>query len=85
MKKISTAELKAHLGEYLGMVKEGETFYITSHRKPVAQLSPSQVDESLQIHPPDLAMGRLKGVQGIKLLSGGVDGVGELFKDRGRR
>ena len=84
MKKVSTAELKARLSKYLGMVREGETIYITSHRRPVAQLSPSQVDESLQIHPPDLAMSRLRDVQGIKPASGGA-GVEELLKDRGRR
>ena len=84
MKKVSTAELKAQLSKYLGMVKEWETVYITSHRRPVAQLSPSQVDESLQIHPPDLAMSRLKDVQGIRP-SGGGAGVEELLVDRGRR
>ena len=84
MIKVSVAELKARLSKYLGMVKEGETVYVTSHRRPVAQLSPSQVDESLQIQPPELAMSQLKGVQGVKPSSRG-DGVEELFRDRGRR
>ena len=84
MKKVSTAELKARLSKYLGMVKEGETVYITSHRRPVAKLSPTQIDESLQIHPPDLAMDRLRDVQGIKPSAGGA-GLEELLKDRGRR
>lgn len=84
MKKVSTAELKAHLGKYLGMVKEGETVYVTSHRRPVAQLSPSQADESLSIEPPTLPMSDLKGVPGIRI-SSGVDGVDSLLEDRQRR
>ncbi len=84
MKKVSTADLKAHLGKYLGMVKEGETVYVTSHRRPVAQLSPSQVGESMIIEPPTLPMHRLKRVKGIDLAAG-ADGVEELLLDRRRR
>ena len=84
MKKVSTAELKARLSEYLGMVREGETVYVTSHRKPVAQLSPTQLDEALQVYPPDLSMSELRDVQGIEPASG-VDGVEDLLADRGRR
>ena len=84
MRKVSTAELKAQLSKYLGMVREGETVYITSHRRPVAQLSPSQVDESLQVHLPEHGMNHLKDVQGIEP-SVAVDGVLELLRDRGRR
>ncbi len=84
MKKVSTAELKAHLGKYLGMVKEGETVYVTSHRRPVAQLSPSQGDEPTAIEPPSLPMNRLKSIKGIRT-SSGVDGLKELLGDRARR
>ena len=84
MNKVSTAELKAQLSKYLGMVREGETVYITSHRRPVAQLSPSLLDESLQIHPPEHGMNQLQGVQGIET-SVAADGVVELLRDRGRR
>jgi prevent-host-death family protein len=84
MKRVSTAELKAHLGTYLGMVREGETVYITSHRRPVAQLSPSRVDESLTIQPPTLPMSGLKKVKGIQP-SSGADGLKELLNDRQRR
>ncbi|MDA0989985.1 MAG: type II toxin-antitoxin system prevent-host-death family antitoxin [Verrucomicrobia bacterium] len=84
MKKVSTADLKAHLGKYLGMVKEGQTLYVTSHRRPVAQLSPSQVDESLAVQTPTAPMSRLKNLKGIKR-SPAIDGVGELLGDRRRR
>ena len=83
MRKVSTAELKAQLSKYLGMVREGETVYITSHRKPVAQLSPSQMDESLQIQPLGVAMSQLKDLKGIKP-SADAPGVEELLRDRRR-
>ena len=66
------------------LVKEGETVYITSHRRPVAKLSPSQVDEALQVHPPDLTMDKLKNVSGIRPAAG-ASGLEELLEDRGRR
>ena len=84
MKKVSTAELKARLSEYLGMVRKGETVYITSHRNLVAQLSPTQLDEALQVYQPDVPMSELRNVQGIEPASG-VDGVENLLADRGRR
>ena len=84
MKKVSIVELKARLSQYLGMVQEGETVYITSHRRPVAQLSPSQLDESLQVHPPEHDMSRLRSVKGIKP-SSGRGGVEELLQERRRR
>jgi prevent-host-death family protein len=81
MKKISTAELKAHLGKYLGMVKEGETIYITSHRRPVAQLTPTEDSGSLTIYPPTLPAECIKEIKGIKPASE-ADGVAELLEDR---
>ena len=81
MKKVSTAELKAHLGKYLGMVREGETLYVTAHRRPVASLSPCSTDESLSIQPPTLPLERLRQVEGRRLASGG-DAVQALLQDR---
>lgn len=84
MEKVSTAELKAHMGVYLARVQEGETLYVTSHRRPVARLSPSMTEESLSILPPTLPMSELKKIEGVRLPAG-VDGVAELLKDRQRR
>ena len=84
MKRVSTADLKAHLSKYLAMVREGQTLYVTSHRRPVAQLSPSEADESPSVQPPSLPMSRLKRVAGIKP-SSGAEGLKELLHDRRRR
>jgi prevent-host-death family protein len=40
MKKVSVAELKARLSEYLGIVKSGEDVIVTEHGRPVARLVP---------------------------------------------
>ena len=84
MKKVSVVELKARLSKYLSMVQEGETVYITSHRRPVARLSPSQLDDSLQVRPPDHGMEELRRVPGLKPAPG-RDGVEELIEERRRR
>jgi prevent-host-death family protein len=47
MKYVKTGELKAKLSSYLSEVKEGNSVYVTSHGRPVAQLSP--VDEVIEL------------------------------------
>jgi len=42
--QVSVKELRDHLSLYLHKVENGEEIIITSHRKPVAQISP--IDES---------------------------------------
>lgn len=84
MNKVSAAELKARLGKYLGMVREGETVYVTSHRRTVAQLAPSQIEDSTGICPPTLPMSCLKKVKGVKSAAREV-GLTELLADRRRR
>ncbi len=84
MKKVSTVELKTHLSKYLGMVKEGETLYVTSHRRPVAKISPAQGEDSVELIQPTLPMSCMKELKGIKPASK-VDGVKILIADRRRR
>ena len=84
MNKVSTAELKAHMGRYLDMVREGETVYVTSHRKPIAALSPSQLDDALSIQAPTVPMEHLRRIKGIRPKSG-AEGVDILLQDRQRR
>ncbi len=38
--KISVRELKDRLSEHLRMVKSGQSIVVTSHKKPIARLSP---------------------------------------------
>lgn len=40
--KIGIRDLKAHLSSYLEKVQKGHTIIITSHGKPIAQLTPTQ-------------------------------------------
>ena len=84
MKKVSTADLKANLSKYLGMVKEGQTFYVTSHRRSVAQLTPCSGEAGLIIEQPTAPISRLQRIEGITL-SENVDVLNELLLDRNRR
>ncbi len=84
MKRVSSADLKAHLGEYLRVVQEGQGLYVTSHRKTVARLLPSSPNEVASIQPPSLPISVVKDLKGIRL-SSRVDGVHALLDDRRRR
>jgi prevent-host-death family protein len=42
--KISVRELKDRLSEHLRMVQSGQSITVTSHRKPIARLSPVPVE-----------------------------------------
>ena len=84
MEKVSTVDFKAHLGKYLGLVREGQTVYITSHRRSVARLAPVKGRGTLPVKPAEFPSAHLKTVKGIRPASG-VDGVKALMEDRGRR
>lgn len=84
MTSVSTAELKAHLGKYLRMVRNGESVEVTSHRHPVAELRPSDAVPKPTVIPPTRPMSDLKKLRAVKL-SGRVDGVSVLLADRRRR
>ena len=83
MIQVTTAELKARLGTYLGMVRAGETIDITSYRQSVARLVPS-IDEELLIDEPTEPPEALAGLG--RLPSGrSIPGVATLLADRRRR
>ena len=83
MIQVSTAELKARLGTYLGMVRAGETIDITSYRQSVARLVPA-VEEELLIEEPTEPPEALAGLG--RLPSGKpIPGVAALLADRRRR
>jgi prevent-host-death family protein len=56
---IGIRDLKAHLSAYLEKAQKGHTVIITSHGKPVAQLTPISDD----------LMGRVKALQAAGLIS----------------
>jgi prevent-host-death family protein len=84
MMTVNVAELKARLSKYLDLVQQGETITITSHRRPVARLSPSCSPEELEIQPPTRPVREITKLEGIAA-DPNVDGVGELLWDRRRR
>lgn len=84
MKKVSSADLKAHFGKYLNMVREGQGFFVTSHRKTVARLLPSSPNDVATIQPPTLPMSAVKEIKPVRV-SSQADGLGALLEDRRRR
>jgi prevent-host-death family protein len=48
--KIGIRDLKAHLSSYLEKVQKGHTIIITSHGKPIAQLTPAQEELMTRVH-----------------------------------
>ena len=84
MTSVGTAELKAHLGKYLNMVKRGESVEVTSHHHPIAELRPSCVGTDMLITPPTRPVSDIKKLKAVRL-SGVVDGVDIFITDRVRR
>ncbi len=83
MKSVSVARLKSNLSQYLNAVKNGAEIIVTSHRHPVARLTPlEKKDPSLGIIPARLPASSLKKISGIKLKA---DPVAYLLADRRRR
>lgn len=53
MKSLSVSDFKAHLAAYLRDVQQGETYVITEHRRPVAEVRRSGVDTQLVDYPAE--------------------------------
>jgi prevent-host-death family protein len=83
MASVSVATLKSNLSRYLAVVKKGKELIITSHRHPVARLSPLEKTRAdLKIIPARKPVSSLKNLKGVKLK---VDLVADLLADRRRR
>jgi prevent-host-death family protein len=83
MKSVSVATLKNNLSRYLATVKKGQELIITSHRHPVARLSPvTETVDDLKIIPAKKPVSSLKKIKGLNLK---VDLLAELLADRRRR
>ena len=83
MESVSVATLKSNLSRYLAVVKKGKELIITSHRHPIARLSPlEKTAGDLKIIPAKKPVPALKKVKGIKL---SFDPVEFLLEDRRRR
>jgi prevent-host-death family protein len=83
MESVSVATLKNNLSAYLAAVKKGKELIITSHRHPIARLSPvAKTTDDLKIIPAKKPVSSLKKIKGIKL---SFDPVEVLLEDRRRR
>jgi prevent-host-death family protein len=52
--RVSIAQLKARLSEFLGVVREGEDVIVTDRGKPVARLTRVTGDEAMEAHVEEL-------------------------------
>ena len=85
MINVKTADLRAHWGKFIRLIKSGETIIVTSHQNPVAKLSPFESNADTEgILKPDSPLEDLLNIEGIRYIEG-IDGVAMLLKDRGRR
>jgi prevent-host-death family protein len=83
MKSVSVATFKNNLSRYLAIVKKGQEFIITSHRYPVARVSPvEKAPQDLKIIPAKKPVSSLRKIKGMNLQ---VDLLAELLADRRRR
>lgn len=48
-KEVGVADLKAHLSEYLRLVREGSTIIVLDRRVPVARIEPCQSTRALSV------------------------------------
>jgi len=53
MKSLSVSDFKAHLASYLRNVQRGETYLITEHRRPVAEVRRNGADTQLVDYPAE--------------------------------
>lgn len=83
MKHVSTAELKAKLSSYLAQVREGGSVYVTSHGRPVAELSPLREGLDLGIRKPERPVSDLKRIRPANRPPSPAEDW--LREDRGRR
>ncbi len=83
MKNVNVAELKQKLSAYLHVVEQGEEVVITSHRRPVARLSPEPTAGWLvrESKVPAAAIRKLKGLKRDPKASAEQ----YLYEDRSRR
>lgn len=53
MKSLSVSDFKAHLSAYLRDVQRGETYVITEHRRPVAEVRRNGADARIVEYPSE--------------------------------
>jgi prevent-host-death family protein len=68
-KAISAADANRKFSQLLRDVREGRSFVVTSHGRPVARIAPvqSQEDRSTRASARSLLLGRLRGEPVVKI------------------
>lgn len=79
MKRVSVAQLKARLSEYLSAVKRGEEVVVTEHGKPIARLAPLETADALDARMTDLVKAGLATAPSANLPR--AFSIGELPRD----
>jgi len=83
MESVSVATLKSNLSSYLNAVKKGKEIVVTSHRHPIARLTPVDRQRAApEIVPASKPVSSLKKIRAIKLK---IDPVAVLLADRRHR
>lgn len=83
MLTIGTAELKAHLSEYLHAVRGGETIIVLDRREPIARIVPMGTHHhQLMVRP---ARGRLQDVALLGPICSPGDVLVQLDEERKER
>jgi prevent-host-death family protein len=86
MKGIKTAELKAHLSQYLHRVRRGEEIVVLDRSTPVARIVPYRAAEPLRLPArPPIAGARPVGARRFPPLDAHTQAVAALLADRRSR
>jgi prevent-host-death family protein len=59
-KTVSAADANRHFSALIRSVRDGETFIVTSHGKPVARISPATGEERVSERARELLLARLQ-------------------------
>lgn len=71
MKSLSVSNFKAHLSAYLRDVEKGETYVITEHRRPVAEVHRYRASDRIVSYPSvPFSLQGIEDAAGVDHLSG---------------
>lgn len=85
MKRVGTADLKAHLSEHLRAVRDGEELVVMDRREPIARVIPfEELEEGLAIEPGRGSLHDFAWPQPVRGAAD-LDGVAALLEERGDR
>ena len=66
-KIVSAAEANRRFSQLLRAVREGDTYVVTSHGRPVARIVPVQPDEAIREKAREMLLARLRSQPAIDI------------------